>query len=136
MAHTADIVPFWPAWTRTLDEMVRRLARARSRCRRCHTLLRVDLETLRQQRGGSACLINRTDRCAVVGCNGTVYYLSAPATGAVYHVLIGDPALLEGVVDQVGTPFRSRWHGMTLVGPYLLSSPDEARIIEWPDRTG
>ena len=84
MAHTADIVPFWPAWTRTLDDMVRHLARARSRCRRCHTLLHVDLEALRGQLGGGASLINRTDACMVVGCEGTVYYLGAAVTSSLF----------------------------------------------------
>lgn len=111
------VIPFWPVWTRTLDTMIRSLARARSRCRWCGTLLHVDLDTLRGKRGGSAGLIDRTDPCPVVGCTGTVYYLGGPATGAAYHVLIADPALLDGVVDPVGLPFRSRWHGMTTIGP-------------------
>lgn len=116
MAPTADIVPFWPAWTRTLDEMIRRLVRARSRCRRCQTLMRIDLDALRRQLGGSASLINRTTACAIVGCEGTIYYLGAAATGAAYHVLVDEPALLEGVTDPTATPFRSRWHGMVAVG--------------------
>lgn len=118
------VIPFWPVWTRTLDAMVRSLARARSRCRRCGTLLHVDLDTLRGKLGGSAGLIDRTAPCPVVGCTGTVYYLAAPATGAAYHVLIADPALLDGVADPVGLPFRSRWHGMTTIGP--VPTPAEA----------
>ena len=136
MAHTAAIVPFWPAWTRTLDEMIRRLARARSRCRRCHTLLHVDLEALRGQLGGEASLINRIDACAVVGCQGTVYYLGAVATGATYHVLVDEILLLEGVTDPIATAFRSRWHGMMAIAPDPLPSSSEPRIIDWPGRTG
>ena len=136
MAATADIVPFWPAWTCTLDEMIRRLARARSRCRRCHTLMHVDLDALRQQLGGSASLINRTTACAIVGCQGTIYYLGAAATGGTYHVLIDQPALLEGVTDLTAIPFRSRWYGMVQIGPDPLPSTSEARVIEWPCRVG
>ena len=137
MVPTADIVPFWPAWTRTLDEMVRRLAWARSRCRQCHTLLHVDLKGLGGQLGGSASLINRTDACGVVGCQGTVYYLGAVATAAAYHVLVDEPALLEGVTDPVATPFRSRWHGMVAIGPDPLPCPgDDDRVIAWPGRAG
>jgi hypothetical protein len=137
MAHTADIMSFWPAWTRTLDDMIRRVARARSRCRRCHTLLHVDLEALRGHLGGGASLINRTDGCAVVGCQGTVYYLGAVATGAAYHVLVDEAALLEGVTDPVATPFRSRWHSMVAIGPDPLPSPDDDdRVIAWPGRAG
>lgn len=132
MAPTPDIVPFWPAWTRTLDEMVRRLAQARSRCRRCHTLMHIDLVALRRQLGDSASLINRTTTCAIVGCAGTVYYLGAAATGTAYHVLVDKPALLEGITDPMAMPFRSRWHGLVSIGPEILPLPAEARVIIWP----
>ena len=117
------VIAFWPVWTRTLDAMVQSLARARPRCRQCGTLLHIDLDTLHARLGMSASLIDRTDPCAVVGCTGTVYYLGAPATGAAYHVLVGDPALLDGMVDPVGPPFRSRWHGMTTIGDTPSSAP-------------
>ena len=126
---SAYIVRFWPVWTRTLDDMIRRLARVRSRCRECHILLHVDPDALRCRVGGSTSLINRADACAVVGCEGTVYYLAAPATGAGYHVLIDQPDLLDGVSDPVGLPFRSRWHGMVPVGPEPLPSPASADVI-------
>lgn len=134
MVPTADIVSFWPAWTRTLDEMIRRMARARSRCRQCDTLMHVDLEALRRQLGGLVSLINRTTSCAVVGCGGTTYYLGAVATGAAYHVLIDEPALLVGITDPTATPFRSRWQGMVPVGSVPLPSPAEAQVIFWPGR--
>lgn len=131
------VLPFWPVWARTLDAMVRRLARARSRCRRCGTLLRVDLDALRDRLGGSASLIDLSDACTVVGCNGTVYYLAAPATGTTYHVLIDSPALLEGVADPVGLPFRSRWHGMMPVRPTPRASAVTADVVELrPDTAG
>ena len=126
------VVPFWPVWTRTLDDMIHKLARGRSRCRMCRTLLRVDLDALRGRLGGSASLINRSDACPIVGCGGKVYYLGTPATGTAYHVLVGDPALLDGVVDPVGTPFRSRWHGRTAVGTAPTLSPVGAEVIIWP----
>ena len=124
------VIPFWPVWTRTLDAMIRHLARARSRCRRCGTLLHVDLDALQGKLGGSASLIDRTDPCPVVGCTGTVYYLGAPATGAAYHVLTGDLALLDGVVDPGGLPFRSRWHNMVTIG--AAPSPAPAEVVPWP----
>ncbi|MBH0619464.1 hypothetical protein I3A86_25570, partial [Salmonella enterica] len=102
----------------------------------CHTLLHVDLEALRGRLGGKASLINRTDACVVVGCQGTVYYLGAVATGAAYHVLVDEPALLDGVTDPIATPFRSRWHGMVTIASDLLRSSSEPRIIDWPDRAG
>lgn len=136
MAPTADIVPFWPAWTRTLDEMIRRVAWARSRCRRCQTLMRVDLDALRRQLGGSASLINRTASCAIVGCEGTIYYLGAAASGCTYHVLVDEPVLLEGITDPTAIPFRSRWQGMIQIGTDPLPSPAEAQVIEWPGRVG
>ena len=127
-----QVIPFWPVWTRSLDAMIRRLARARSRCRRCGTLLHAELDALHRRLGGSASLIDRTAPCAVVGCGGTIYYLAAPATGAAYHVLVGDSALLGGVVDPIAIPFRSRWHDMVAIGPATLPFPTEAQIIAWP----
>ena len=117
--------------------MVRSLARARSRCRRCGTLLHVDLKALSNRLGGSASLIDRSDACTIVGCGGTIYYLGAPATGAAYHVLVDNPALMEGVSDPVGRPFRSRWHGMVPVGPPPLASAVTADVVELrPDTVG
>ncbi|WP_242153850.1 hypothetical protein [Sphingomonas sp. BAUL-RG-20F-R05-02] len=71
----------------------------------------IDLLALHRELGGSASLINRTTACAIAGCAGTVYYFGAAATGAAYHVLVDEPALLDGVTDPTATPFRSRWHG-------------------------
>lgn len=124
------VIPFWPAWTRSLDSMIRSLARVRSRCRQCRISLHVDLDAMRMRLGGSASLIDRFDACAVVGCGGTVYYLGAPAAGAGYHVLIDRPALPDGVGDPVGRPFRSRWHGMVAIGPVPLPAPAPADIVE------
>jgi hypothetical protein len=132
MAHTCDIVPFWPAWTRALDEMIRCVAKARSRCRRCRTLMHVDLEVLRQQLGDAATLINRTAACPVVGCGGTIYYLGAAATGSTYHVLVDAPALIDGVIDPTATPFRSRWHGMMVIEPDSLMPVSKAEVMDLP----
>ena len=107
-AGHARIVAFWPAWTRNLDTRARSLTQARSRCRRYHHLLHDDPAALGAILGGSASLINRTDPCTVVGCGGTIYYLAAPATGAAYHVPTAAPALLNGVIDPMCLPFRSR----------------------------
>ncbi len=117
---TTNVAPFWPAWTLTLDAMIRTLARARLRCRTCAVLLRVDPVELRRGLGGRGSLINRTVPCPVVSCDGRAYYLAAPGTACAYHVLLDDPALLKGVVDPVGAPFRSRWRDLVLVaGPPL-----------------
>lgn len=135
-AGDAAVMPFWPAWTRTIDAMIRSVARTRSRCRRCHVLLHVDLDALRQRLGGSATLIDRADACTVVGCGGAIYYLAAPATGAAYHVLVGEPDSLDGVIDPVDLPFRSRWYGMVSVGLAPLPSPHLADVIALHDRHG
>lgn len=116
-AGHARIAAFGPAWTQSLDAMARNLAQARSRCRRCHSLLHVDPACLRATLDGAASLIDRSAPCAVVGCGGTVCYLAAPATGAAYHVLTTAPALLDRVIDLVCLPFRSRWHGEVPIAP-------------------
>ena len=69
----ANVVPFWPAWTRTLDAMILGMAPARLRCWTCAVLLRVDPTELRRELGGHATLINRTVFCPVVGCDGRAY---------------------------------------------------------------
>lgn len=129
-----DVISFWPAWTRTLDAMIRNLVRVRSRCRQCRTLLHVDPVALRGRFGGAASLINRSDACPVVSCSGTVYYLGAAATGAAYHVLIDTPALLEEVADPLGLPFRSRWHGMVSIGSVPIPFPASADVVELSHR--
>ena len=128
MAPTATIVPFWPVWTRTLGDMIGRLARARFRCRRCQTLMHVDLAALHRQLGGSAKPINRATACAIVGRAGTVI-ISVPRCRRTYHVLVDEPALLEGVTVPTAARFRSRWHGLVSVGPDPLPSPATLRVI-------
>ena len=119
-----NVVPFWPAWTLTLDAMIRGMARARLRCRKCAVLLRVDPAELRRGLGGRASLINRTVPCPVVSCNGRAYYLAAAGTACAYHLLVDDAGLLEGVIDPAGAPFRSRWQDVTLLaGPALPGGP-------------
>ena len=94
--------------------------------------MHVDLEALRRQLGGAASLINRIAACPIVGCAGTVYYLGTAATGGTYHVLVNAPTLIDGVIDPTGTPFRSRWHDMTVIGPDLLMPVSKAEIIDLP----
>lgn len=129
-----DVISFWPAWTRTLDAMIRNLAQVRSRCRQCRTLLHVDPVAMRGRFGSTASLLDRSAACTVVGCSGTVYYLGAPTTGAAYHVLIDTPALLDGVADPLGLPFHSRWHGMVSIGPVPIPFPASAEVVELSHR--
>ncbi|MGR6331166.1 hypothetical protein ACU5AX_19065 [Sphingomonas sp. XXL09] len=85
---------------------------------------------MRTTLGGSASLLDRTDPCALVGCGGTVYYLTVPATGAACHMLTTDSALLDGVIDPVGLPFRSRWHSMVSIDPLPAPIGMDERIPE------
>src|SRR3546814_11314495 len=65
----------WPDWMRTAGALLRSNSLVRSHCRVCGALLRIDLASLVARHGADWNLIDRRERCAIVGCAGTSVYL-------------------------------------------------------------
>lgn len=73
-------------------------AQIRSICCQCGSELRVDLAELVAKYGPAGTLVDRLERCRVVGCAGSTYYRAARTTGRPWTTLVRDPHLLETVV--------------------------------------
>jgi len=93
-----EIDPLLPRWMESAGAMLGTGALVRSRCCRCGTELRVELADLVARHGPTASLIDRLERCRVVGCTGSSYYLAARTYDRPWTVMVRDPGLIETVV--------------------------------------
>lgn len=71
----------FPRWAQSIGALLGSNALARSQCRVCGIQQRVDLDALAAKLGGAATLIERSDRCSVVACDGSVFYMAARTYG-------------------------------------------------------
>lgn len=94
METGADIVALWPRWMDSAGEMLRMNALARTRCSKCGTLLRVELEDVVARHGSGYSLVDRLERCRMVGCIGSAFYLASRTYGREWTTLLRDPALI------------------------------------------
>lgn len=72
----------------TIGSLFAMNALARSRCQSCGALMRVDLEEMVALRGGATTLFDRFDRCRMVACGGTVFYMVSRAIGRDWTVML------------------------------------------------
>ncbi len=94
MKAGADIVPLWPRWMDSVGAMLRMKVLVRARCTQCGTLLRIELEDVVARHGPGYSLVDRLDRCRMVGCIGAAFYLVSRTYGGEWTTLLRDPGLL------------------------------------------
>ena len=94
METGADIIALWPRWMDSAGTMLRVNALARSRCSKCGTLLRVELEDVVARHGPGYLLVDKLERCRMVGCIGSTFYLASRTYGREWTMLLRDPALI------------------------------------------
>lgn len=94
METGADIVALWPRWMDSAAEMLRMNAQVRSQCSTCGTILRVELEDIVARHGRSHSLVDRLERCRMIGCIGSTFYLASRTYGRAWTTLLRDPALI------------------------------------------
>jgi hypothetical protein len=97
----ADIELVFPRWAQTVGALRDSQAIVRSQCVRCGIQQRVDLDVATICFGGGASLVGRNDRCSVVACNGTIFYLAAHTYGRQWI------DLSAGSCDTTATPARN-----------------------------
>lgn len=102
MAAMVDRI--FPNWSRTLGAMARRPLHVRSCCVGCGIQLRVEPKALAAVHGPAASLIDRIDRCAVVGCDGAVYYEVSLPFRQSWIRLVSKPALIELIETEAAAP--------------------------------
>jgi hypothetical protein len=105
MQTGAGIVALPPRWMDSVAEMLRMNALVRTRCASCETLLRIELEDVVARRGASHSLVDNLERCRMVGCIGSAFYVTSRTYGGAWTTLLRDPALVESL--QTLTPGRS-----------------------------
>ena len=95
METGADIIALWPRWTDSAGSMLGMNALVRSRCVKCGTLLRVELEDIVARHGVGYSLVDRLERCRMVGCIGTTFFLASRTYGREWMTLLRDPAIVR-----------------------------------------
>jgi hypothetical protein len=91
----SDIQPLFPRWAQSIRALLGSNALTRSQCKTCGIQQRVDLEALAAKLGGAETLIARADRCNIVACHGSVFYMAARTFGRQWIAL-------ELRADQLG----------------------------------
>ncbi|WP_293977599.1 hypothetical protein [Sphingomonas sp.] len=109
MQSEAAIVTLQPRWMASTGAMLRINALVRSRCAKCDTMLRVELEDIVARHGAGCSLVDRLDRCRMIGCTGSIFYLASRSYGRAWTRLLRDPALIAslGTVADAGAALAS-----------------------------
>lgn len=94
METGADIVALWPRWMESAGTMLRMNAQVRSRCCKCGALLRVELEDVVARHGPGYSLVDKLERCRMVGCVGSTFYVTSRTYGRDWTTLLRNPALI------------------------------------------
>lgn len=94
METGADIIALWPRWMDSVGTMFRMNALVRSRCAKCGTLLRVELVDVVARHGPGYSLVDKLERCRMVGCVGSTFYLASRTYGRDWTTLLRDPDLI------------------------------------------
>jgi hypothetical protein len=83
MKTSGNIVALWPRWMENAGMMLRMKALVRSRCCQCGTLMRVEMEDVVARHGANYSLVDKLERCRMVECYGSTFYLASRTYGAV-----------------------------------------------------
>lgn len=111
MTHPEQILTIAPRWMSTIGSMFAMNALARSRCQSCGALMRVDLGEMVAVHGGATTLFDRFDRCRMVACAGSAFYLVSRAIGREWTVMlrhaepsteIADLPMIQTGLDLIG----------------------------------
>jgi len=88
-----EIASLFPRWASTWGELARTNALARSQCRCCGMQQRVDLSLQILRFGANGSPIDLRDKCMVVGCHGSVFYMASRTYGRQWIAMTshGDP---------------------------------------------
>ena len=107
MEPADDIVALWPRWMNNAGDMLRMNALVRIRCCKCGTLMRAELEDIVARHGSDYSLVDKLERCRMVECEGSTFYLASRTYGREWVTLLRDPRLMK--VFEVLPPVRTAW---------------------------
>lgn len=107
METAANVVALWPRWMENAGDLLRMKALVCSRCCKCGTLMRVEMEDVVARHGAGYSLVDKLERCRMVECIGSTFYLATRTYGGQWTTLLRDPKLLE--VFEALPPVRTAW---------------------------
>ncbi|WP_144401083.1 hypothetical protein [Novosphingobium sp. MBES04] len=96
-----QIISLIPRWASTWGALQRTNAQVRSQCRCCGMQHRVDVSVQILRFGACSSPVNLQDRCMVVGCHGSVFYLVARTYGRQWITMDTRSAPLEASAPAV-----------------------------------
>ena len=99
METAANIVTLWPRWMESAGEMLRMKAQVRTRCCGCGTLMRADLDNIVARHGPGYSLVDKLERCRMVECISSTFYLASRTSGGRWTTLLRDPRLVAAVEE-------------------------------------
>lgn len=97
----------WPAWARTVGEMIEAEAQVRFACSECRRVYDVDLAALAMVKGRAWSLINRRARCKASRCRASGRFVAAARADQPFLWLAGAegmPAWLVGATPRDHEP--------------------------------
>lgn len=95
MEPAANIVTLWPRCMDSAGEMLWMKALARIRCCKCGALLQAELEDIVARHGPDHSLIDRLERCRMVECEGSTFYLASRTYRREWVTLLRDRRLMK-----------------------------------------
>jgi len=107
METAANVATLWPRWMENAGDLLQMKALVRSRCCQCGTLMRVEMEDVVARHGPGYNLVDKLERCRMVECIGSTFYLATRTYGGQWTTLLRDPKLLE-VFEEL-PPVRTAW---------------------------
>ncbi|WP_206245858.1 hypothetical protein [Novosphingobium terrae] len=91
----------FPKWTLNLGALHANKAYVRSQCDTCGIQHRVNVAEQILLHGPGATLIDRLDRCTIVGCRGTVFFTSASGIGRTAIPMVSDNGRIKNAAAPV-----------------------------------
>lgn len=76
-----------PNWVKTVGAMIDEGIAVRVSCRKCHIMLRVDLDAIAAVKGRDYSLLGRTPPCKSVTCDGHCHFLYSDGAGTPFRPL-------------------------------------------------
>ncbi len=107
MKSAANIVALWPRWINSAGEMLRMKALVRIRCCKCGTLMRAELDDIVARHGPDYSLVDKLERCRMVECEGSTFYLASRTYGREWMTPLRDPRLMKAFEEL--PPVRTAW---------------------------
>lgn len=98
MSNPIRIFPRWSASWALISESN---ALARSQCRCCGIQQRVDVSVQAMRFGANASPVDLSDKCNIVGCHGTVFFMVQRAYGRDWITMLSDESLRAGSAQAV-----------------------------------